>query len=174
MLPTTFQGNQKQPLIKLLSLFLFGTSTARFADTLLSLHHSGHWEEGKTDHPGIHDLHLQFQGAFASFTFRVQTVHQWVATGVRRTVAGRRRRRCPKAFVALMSRQLMICFGCLLAQALFTWFHVHLVTQVWLLRLSSSQLASLSVVECWCPASFVEPLWSSLLSKALHISLHGG
>ena len=38
----------------------------------------------------------------------------------------------------------------------------------------SSQLASLSVVECWCPASFVEPLWSSLLSKALHISLHGG
>ena len=77
--------------IKLLSLFLLGT-LARFGDTLLSLHHSGHREEGKTDHnPGIHDLHLQFQGAFVSFTFRVQTVGQWVATGVRRTVGGRRR-----------------------------------------------------------------------------------
>ena len=34
--------------------------------------------QGKTDHPGIHDLHLQFQGAFVSFTFRVQTVGQWL------------------------------------------------------------------------------------------------
>ena len=79
-------------------------------------------------------------GQRGQWGFTLSFADRWLVSGLvgmRRMVAGRRRTWCPKAFVTLMSTQLMIYFGCLLA------------------------------------ASFVEPLWSSLLDETIFISLQG-
>jgi len=75
----------------------------------LPLHHSGHREEGKTDHPGIHDVHPQFQGAFASenyFRRGLMIAQANLAAWLCRVAGGRRKTKMPSSTEALQSPPL--------------------------------------------------------------------
>ena len=162
--------------VKLLSLLLLG-ALARFRDHL-PLHHWGN-QENEPKYSilrRIPDLYPQFHGAFGSFTFSVQTVDCPVvnlSAWLCRTVTGRRRTWCPKAFVALMSTQLMILAVCwlkLFFHLTSCRFHSWGRTATAIFFPASCTLSSR---EFWCPASFVELLWSCLLDEAINISLQG-
>ena len=164
MLPTTFQGNQKQTIDQAVeSVFVryLNSEVCRYFAVIASLRplrRRQNWPSRHSWSPSTVSRSL--------CQFHFSPCRQYISglqTGVRRTVAGRRRRRCPKAFVALMSRQLMICFGCLLAQALFTWFHVHLVysglTATAIFFPASLTLSSRVLLPCeFCWASLIEPV----------------